>query len=40
MPYILSGICSGKYKITDIIERKKRNTVNSLQYISSQYLIV
>ena len=42
--YILSGVNNVKdkimYKITDIINRKKRNSVNKLSYISNQYILV
>ena len=44
MPYILSGIYKYKdkykYTITHIIDRKKRKHTSSIQYISSQYIIV
>ena len=38
--YILSGIERGKYRLTQIIERNKRNTVKSIDYISNQYTII
>jgi hypothetical protein len=38
--YILSGIKSEKYRITDIVNKKKRNAVSKLDYISSQYIVI
>jgi hypothetical protein len=37
--YILSGINKGRFTITGIINRKYRNYVSNLSYISSQYII-
>jgi len=39
-PYILSGIAGDKYRITDIFERQKRNKVSSIQYLSTQYIMM
>jgi len=38
--YILSGIERRKYRITDIVNRNKRNTISSLQFISTQYILI
>lgn len=38
--YILSGTCNGKYRLTQIIKREKRTLINSIQYISTQYIIM
>lgn len=37
--YILSGINKGNYRITGIEKRNYRNSVNSLSFISTQYII-
>lgn len=35
--YILSGVSKGQYRITNIFDKSKRNSVAKLDYVSSQY---
>ena len=37
--YILSGINKGRYAITGIIDRKYRNYISKIDFISTQYIL-